>query len=214
MVVLSTVKDILLLNPIPADNYRRIKSRIIATFAVSPEAKLRKLLKGQVLTDGKLSLILSRLRNLHDGASCDDSVIRSIFFDQLPSTHRAILVATGGDDLNRLAEAADKLADSAGAADTCVATVSRRAPSPSSVEGDIKRILASITSLSERVARLEARNNRPRSRAVSRSRSSGNRGRSAERATPRLCVAHTKYPENPTSCKSWGAKFASWQTKN
>ncbi|KZC13976.1 hypothetical protein WN55_06546, partial [Dufourea novaeangliae] len=95
-----------------------------------------------------------------------------------------------------------------------ILSVSRRAPSPSSVESDIKRILASITSLSERVARLEARNNRPRSRAASRSRSSGNRGRSADCATPRLCVAHTKYPENPTSCKSWCAKFASWQTKN
>ncbi|KZC05354.1 hypothetical protein WN55_05903, partial [Dufourea novaeangliae] len=168
MEVLSTVKDILLSNPTPADINRRIKSRIIATFAMSPEAKLRKLLTGQVLTDGKPSLILCRLRNLNDGA-CDDSVIRSIFFDQLPSTHRAILVATGGDDLNKLAEAADKLADSVGAADTCVATVSRRAPSQSTVESDIKRILASITSLSERVARLEARNNRPRSRAASHS---------------------------------------------
>ncbi|KZC14403.1 hypothetical protein WN55_06867 [Dufourea novaeangliae] len=112
--VLSVVKKILLLNPPPADIYHRVKSRIIANFAVSSEAKLRELLKGQMLTDGKPSLILSRLRNLNDGA-CDDSVIRSEFFVQLPSTHRAILIATGGDDLSRLAEAADKLTDCAGA---------------------------------------------------------------------------------------------------
>ncbi|KZC05870.1 hypothetical protein WN55_06659, partial [Dufourea novaeangliae] len=138
----------LLLNPPSANIYRRVESRIITTFAVFPEAKLRNLLKGQVFTDGKPSLILSRLRNLNDGA-CDHAVIRSVFSD-------------------------------------------------SSMESDLKRVLASVVSLSEKLARLEARN-KPRPRSARRSVPNRNRGRSAERTTPRLCVAHSKYPENPTS---------------
>lgn len=58
-------------------------SRYIATFAESEESNLQKLLKGQVITEGKPSLILNRLRGLNDGR-CDDSVMRTIFVEQLP----------------------------------------------------------------------------------------------------------------------------------
>ncbi|XP_024879218.1 uncharacterized protein LOC112459384 [Temnothorax curvispinosus] len=110
--VLGYVKDIITLNPSPTDIYEQIKARIIAAYAPSVETKLRKLLTGQVGTDGKPSLILSRLRSLNDG-NIDDSVIKSIFLDHLPPKHRAILVAlVDVTDLNRLAEAADRMAES------------------------------------------------------------------------------------------------------
>lgn len=50
--VLACVKDIISITPAPDNIYERIKNRIISTFAVSDEVKLRKLLKGHVLTDG------------------------------------------------------------------------------------------------------------------------------------------------------------------
>lgn len=70
--VLSCVRDIITADPLPTDIYEKIKDRIIATFAVSSEAQLRQLLEGDVPTDGKPSLVLSRLRNLNS-ANCDDA---------------------------------------------------------------------------------------------------------------------------------------------
>lgn len=43
--VLGCVRDIITATPAPADFYEQIKARIIATYAPSDEAKLRKLLK-------------------------------------------------------------------------------------------------------------------------------------------------------------------------
>ncbi|XP_076649882.1 uncharacterized protein LOC143357352 [Halictus rubicundus] len=47
--VVTTVKDILFMSPPPEDLYDRIKARIISSYAVSAESKLRQLLKGEVL---------------------------------------------------------------------------------------------------------------------------------------------------------------------
>ena len=107
---IAIIQDILLIEPPPANQYDLIKERIINAFATSAESKLRRLLKGQVLDNGKPSLFLSRLRNLSDG-QCNDSVIKSIFLEHLPSHHREILVSTGLNDLNRLVQTADEIAD-------------------------------------------------------------------------------------------------------
>lgn len=203
--VLASVKDIISITPAPDNIYERIKNRIISTFAVSDEAKLRKLLKGHVLTDGKPSLILSRLRNLN-GGNYDDAIVKSVFLDQLPKTHRAILVATGADDLDKLAEAADRLAETADPNDAHVTAV-HRIPTPPSIENELRRVVSELATLNKRIGRLEKKNNSPRIRSGSRRRTpSGNRAC----GLPDLCVAHTKYPNNPTSCKKWCAKYASW----
>ena len=80
-----------------------IHTGLMATFASSDEHNLRRLLKGQVLTDSKPSRILQRLRTLNQG-SCDDKIIQSVFLDQLPSQHRAILASSTYPDLDKLAE--------------------------------------------------------------------------------------------------------------
>jgi len=77
----SLISD-LVASPDPDNQYNNIKDRIISTFAISSEAKLRQLLKGQVLLDGKPSQILARMRNL-SGSSCSDFVLRSMFLEFL-----------------------------------------------------------------------------------------------------------------------------------
>ena len=92
--VFGCVKDIMAMSPPPGDIYQRVKARIIATFADSGESTLRKLLKGEVASDGKPSLVLSRLRNLNKD-KCNDAVIRSVFLDQVAAGHRAFLLRLG-----------------------------------------------------------------------------------------------------------------------
>ena len=105
--VIPSVRDLISALPQPDDLYERIKERLVATFSVSAEKRLRQLLKGEVLTDGKPSLTLYRLRNLND-IRCSDAVIKSIFLEQLPSQCRAILASANVEDLQKLAELADQ----------------------------------------------------------------------------------------------------------
>lgn len=210
--VVGCVKDIILTRPVPADVYQRIKARIIATFASSSEGNLRKLLKGQVLTDGKPSLLLSRLRNLNDG-QCDDVVLKSIFLEQLPSGHRAILVAAGAMGLDRLAEIADTIAENAGPTEIHVASSSGTSPRPAP-EIDLAACVVALTKQLERL-NASSRKDKPRERARARSRSvSKQRNESQKRHKSGLCLAHRKYPQNPLSCREWCTNYASWKQKN
>ena len=109
----ALVRDIITADPPHLDIYTRIKNRLISGFSVSAESRLRKLLKGEVLSNGKPSLLLNRLRNLNNNR-CSDDVLKTIFLDQLPSHVRAILAMSNVDDLQALAELADKVTEAAG----------------------------------------------------------------------------------------------------
>ena len=98
------------MNPQPNDLYTRIKNRLLSSFSVSPESRLRQLLKGEVISDGKPSLLLNRLRNLNDG-NCSDEIIKTIFLDQLPAKLHGILALSNVDGLQALAQLADKVLD-------------------------------------------------------------------------------------------------------
>ncbi|XP_050303795.1 uncharacterized protein LOC126741433 [Anthonomus grandis grandis] len=201
--VLGCVRDIIIMNPPPVNIYEQIKARVIATYAESDEMKLRKLLKGQVGIDGKPSLMLSRLRGLSNG-TVDDNIIRSIFLEQLPREHRAILVSAGVSDLNRLAEAADRIAECAStSSEPYIASASK--PSATSVPAvsEMKQLMDSIAALNKKVLHLEKELKKTRSRSSSNSRRASN----SREDSSSLCRAHTQYPDNPTSCRKWCSKY-------
>ena len=135
---LSAIRDIIKKDPAPADIYKQVKEHLISTFASSAEHNLRKLLKGEVLTDGKPTRILQRLRGLNPG-SCEDEIIRSVFLDQLSPHHRSILVATDIDDLDKLAKVTDKLSKASGNSGDQVNAVSSNKTSSFDVEAAFRR---------------------------------------------------------------------------
>ncbi|XP_011859574.1 PREDICTED: uncharacterized protein LOC105557051, partial [Vollenhovia emeryi] len=157
--VISHVRDLITADPPPPDLYKVLRDRILATFAVSPEARLRQLLKGQVLGDRRPSHLLSQMNQLN-GGQCSSAVLRSLFIELLPETHKAILVATNEPDLQKLAEIADKLADINGPS-SAVAVVapkkesrSARSKAPLSTDERIDKLTKQIQSLSTSVAKL------------------------------------------------------------
>ena len=149
---MPAIRDILKEDPAPADIYTQVKERLMAIFASSDERNLRRLLKGQVLTDGKPSRILQRLRALNQG-SCDDKVIQSVFLDQLLSQHRAILASSTYADLDKLAEAADKIDEISSGVDHQVNAVSSNKPSTFDAEAAFKRIEQSFERKLESLAK-------------------------------------------------------------
>lgn len=211
--VAISIKDIVMKDPQPEDVYKQIKTRLIATYALSAESKLRQLLKGQVLNDGKPSLILSRLRNLADDTARDDSILKSIFFEQLPAQHRAILAASGVQDLNQLALMADKIAENMTPADSQIATISQESKD-SDVASEVKHLADMFSKFSTRLQKLENANKNQRSRSKSQSSEKKGRNRSKSRDPSGLCIAHKKYPDNPTSCRKWCSHYAKWSSEN
>ncbi|XP_011859519.1 PREDICTED: uncharacterized protein LOC105557005 [Vollenhovia emeryi] len=202
---IAHVLDLVTADPPPENLYKLLRDRILATFAVSPEARLRQLLKGQVLGDRRPSHLLSHMNQLN-GGQCSPAVLRSLFIELLPDTHKAILVATNEPDLQKLAEIADKLADINGLS-SAVAVVAptkesqgARPKAPLSTDERIDKLTKQIQSLSTSVAKLR------RDRSTSRNNKRGDEAAKSDVKTG-YCFIHRKYGKKATSCR----KPCSWK---
>ena len=211
---LSAIGDIIKKDPAPADIYKEVKERFIPTSASSAEHNLRKLLKGEVMTDGKPTRILQRLRGLNPG-SCDDKIIRSVFLDQLSPQHRSIVVATDIDDLHKLAEVIDKLAEASGNSDHQDSAVSSNNPSSFDAEAAFKRLEQKLERKFEALTmKIDGNTGSSKESSDSQTRGRSKRDRSSSRDSSGLCFAHRKYPDSPRSCREWCSKFSDWQKQN
>ena len=172
----------------------------MATFTSSDEHDLRRLLKGQVLTDGKPSRILQRLRALNQG-SCDDKIIQSVFLDQLTPQHRAILASSTYPDLDKLAETAERIDEISSGVDSQINAVSSGQSITATLEALLKRFdrlerkvaASSKKSVFSKISSQDSSNGSTGSQSRGRSR----RSRSTSRNSSGLCLAHRKYPNNP-----------------
>lgn len=188
--------------------FKEIKERILATFSTSAEDKLRRLLKGNVLTDGKPSLVLHRLRGLDDG-SCGEGILKSIFLDQLSPQTRAILAALEIADLNKLALIADQIHEVSGNQNIQTFAVKNKSFSDAPKERSTTTndsINALTSAISELIRRMPLNNQDSRSRSRSKSREGFNRARSRSRSPDHICWAHKKFGNLARSCR----KPCSW----
>ena len=84
---------------------------------------LRCLLRGEVISKGKPSLLPTRLRALND-RNCTDNIIRSVFLEQMPSNMGAILTMANVESLQELANLSDRISEAAQPLNYQVAAVS------------------------------------------------------------------------------------------
>lgn len=198
-----SIADLLSLETVPADIYQRIKKRLISTYSASSEAQLRQLLKGEVLSSGKPSHILSRIRNL-SGGKCSDDILKTIFLDQLPSQHRAILASLPFDTLDNLALSADKISDATAPLSNDVASVTPIPTNDNGIEAKLDLITAEIAEMKSRFNDSENNNRRHFNRSRSRSRNSQSRGHSRDRSSNQtksgLCWYHKKFSKLAKKC--------------
>lgn len=104
---LKFVGDILM-SPPEIDKYEAIKTRLISSFSVSEEAKLRQLFSGLNIGDMKPSHFLQSMKTLAAGNNVGDNVLKTLFLEQLPDNIRSILAASNLN-LSELALQADKI---------------------------------------------------------------------------------------------------------
>lgn len=182
----QTVGDLLTNNHHIENLYVEIKNRIIENFSPSPEAELRTVLRGEVIADGRPSLILSRIRHLGRGR-CSDEVLKTIFLVHLPANCRAVLAVAERNDLGRLATMADRIV---------FYRPSKANVSAISTNSDI------LCKLEELTSRFNAFSNRSRNpskshhRDCSRSRSKSN----SRGGNQSFCRLHRKYGKKAHRC--------------
>lgn len=104
---LKFVADILV-SPPETEKYSTIKDRLINSFSISEEAKLKQLFSGLIIGDQKPTHFLQTMKALAAGNDVSDNVLKTLFLEQLPENIRSIL-ATSNLNLNDLAAQADKI---------------------------------------------------------------------------------------------------------
>lgn len=194
--VLPFVSDIIGTPPI-AGKYQTLKERIINTFDDTAESKLRRLLRGNELRDEKPSSFLQRLRNLA-GGQCSDTVLRTLFLEQLPDHVRSILAISEVADVTRLAVQADKIIE---VTRTTVAPVTMENPDKAEKEPDLKAVIEALT---QEISKLRAHQRRDSSRSRSRNRQSTIPRfirQHPKKENSEYCYYHATYGEKARRCK-------------
>lgn len=171
----------------PADNkYKALKDRLISRFALSPEARLERLLGSTDLGDLRPTHLLAKMQELATGLNVNDNLLKMLFLQRMPANVRPILTISDGT-LSKLAEMADKMMESPN-----VAAVSPAAIGSSSGANDqMEYMKDQLETLSAEFRRFRtSSNDRRRSRSAS-----------ASRIANDVCWYHRKYGQQAQRCK-------------
>lgn len=178
-----------LVNTPPAANkYKAVKDRLITRFALSPQARIEQLLGASDLGDLRPSHLLARMQEIATGLNVDESIMKTLFLQRIPSHARAILSISDGS-LNKLAEMADRMLDSSSSSVTSCAA----ATPGSSSSLDLNSLKGEIELLTAEIRRLRARAIGPRSRSSSRPNIAGEET---------ICWYHRKYGGRAEHCRA------------
>jgi hypothetical protein len=200
--VLPHIKDVLT-NPPESTAYETLKQRIIAHYSESEQRQLQKLLTELQLGDRKPSELLRQMEEYAHG-NIVNSALKTLWLQRLPHNMRAIL-STSEDDLPlpKLAQMADKIADSLDCKPSYEAAAIQRPTATDNTTQLLQSLVQQVATLSERLMQLEANNQQPRrsfnsSRSQSRQRFSS---RSPNRSPPRqICFYHERFGRNARRC--------------
>lgn len=108
--IINEVADVIR-SPPSERPYETLKDRLISIFAESENQRIHRILGGRRLGDSeKPSLFLRELRRLA-GANCCPQLLRSIWLGALPDRMQGALSVITENDLTKLAEIADRIAE-------------------------------------------------------------------------------------------------------
>mgnify|MGYP003481892114 FL=1 len=194
----------IIFNPPPnITQYAAIKEALLGAFGESDELRIRKLLSGQPLDDNKPTQFLKKIKNLASG-HIDDTVLKSIFLEQMPDQIRTILAVTDSP-LQVLAEQADTILEFLKPTSICafspvesVLTTSTHSTNHISIsEVTLQQLSNQIRTLENKIENLKVNRGRSLSRESSSSRSRRSVSRNCE-----WCWYHNRFGENASKCTS------------
>ncbi|CAH8842111.1 unnamed protein product [Trichobilharzia szidati] len=190
--------------------YERLKQALIKRVALNDQQKVQELFRDVQLGDRKPTQLLRQMRQLVADSKIDDDFLKQLWLQRLPQAIQTILAPINHSPLSELAEAADRVVETAtsntniSAAVTASPTQTKNSFAGGSSNVDV---VAHITKLYEEICKLRI-DRRPRGR--SNSRTSSTRGRSSSRAgsrrcrpknsQPGVCWYHRRYGDKAQKC--------------
>ena len=199
----TEVRDLLLAPP-ERDAYSTLKTQLIQSTAASEQRRLQQLFTTEELGDRKPSQLLRRMQQLLGdaaGPNHDNSFLRELFLQRLPSHVRMVLASSGEMTLDALAQLADKVMEVSAPAISSVSV----APLTSEVEQlreEVGRLWSLIANLQVSQPQSESGNQRGAFRSRSRSRSRATSPHPSASDDSGLCWYHSKFGEKAHKCTS------------
>jgi hypothetical protein len=193
----------LILKPDADALYSKLKADILSRTTLTETQKLKQLLSGQELGTRKPSQLLRDMRTLvTDTQYVNESVLRELFLQQMPSSIQPILVAVMEIDLDHVAMVADKILEAtptaAIAATTRNTSSTPQGQSTSTSEGDtLGAVIRRLEKMEQQLKQLgNQRHERERSRGRSQSRSR----ETPDTDTGKYCSYHYKFGDRARQC--------------
>lgn len=196
----AEVEDVIT-NPPKANRYEKLKSELIKRLSVSRENKVKQLLMHEELGDRKPSQFLRHLQNLA-GPQIPEDFLRTIWASRLPGSMQAIIASQATQQLDTLADLADRIHNIVPPSpQVAAASTSRASPSQ---ESPLEAMAKQIAELTKQVSALSAQvSSRSRSQtrhdSHSRRRSPSTRSHSSYRKFP-VCWYHSKFGSQAKKC--------------
>ena len=158
--IAQEVRDFIITPP-AQERYDKLKSELIKRTSQSEQKRLHQLLIAEELGDRKPSQLLRRMRQLLGDSKLEDTILKQLWLQRLPSNVKAILASTSDSvTLDQLANLADKILEvTASSSIAQVSTPTLTSPTPlqstsPNVSDDIQRLTAQVAKLTTQVKTL------------------------------------------------------------
>ncbi|XP_041980969.1 uncharacterized protein LOC121734424 [Aricia agestis] len=195
----KSVKDVIVAPP-STDRYEKIKQELIKRLSASHEKKVKQLLIHEELGDRKPSQFLRHLQDL-GGHSVSDNLLKSIWTNRLPHNIQTVLVSRDSDNLEQLADLADRIQELASPYTVAAMSTGTSQSSSSNEIAELKKMVKELTLKLEshtRASCCTTSRSRPRERNRS---SSRQRQRSSSNYNKHpLCWYHAKFGKKAHRC--------------
>ncbi|XP_011883609.1 PREDICTED: uncharacterized protein LOC105570774 [Vollenhovia emeryi] len=186
------IKD-LITNPPVRDKYESIKKALIQRLSVSQEQQIRQLLETEEMGDRRPSQFLRHLQALASSA-IPEQLLRTLWMGRLPAQLQAILATRNGDNLDEVAEQADRIHEvtcRAVAVASIQPATAKPAATKTTLEQQIELLTKQVENLHKRMSRSK---NKEDSRGRSRSRSRQDQPEGG------VCFYHRRFKEKALKC--------------
>ncbi|XP_070158995.1 uncharacterized protein [Polyergus mexicanus] len=190
------IKDVIT-HPPAHHKYEAIKKALIQRLTDSHETRIKQLLEREELGDRRPSQFLRHLSTLA-GTTVPNELLRTLWLGRLPQHMQAILATRNNDNLEEVAEQADRIHE-IGNNKALVFATSAETTNKKPWEEQIQALSRQVAALTTQMANATKRWDRERGRSRQRNRS-GNRARSKTTRQEGVCFYHQRFGEKARKC--------------
>ncbi|XP_067205350.1 uncharacterized protein [Linepithema humile] len=187
------IKDVIT-SPPANGKYETVKNALIQRLSISQEQRIRQLLEREEMGDRKPAQFLRHLKTLA-GATVPDQLLKTLWMGRLPAQLQAILAARIDDQLEDIAEQADRIHEVTCRAIVAVTTpTSNKEDEQETLGKQVQKLTKQLAALNTRLSRQEQQTRHARKQSRSRTR------KRDEDEDKSMCYYHRRFGDQAKKC--------------